>query len=329
MEKLWAVVLAAGEGKRMRSRLPKVLHPICGRPMLSYILKSAVQLTDNVVIVVGHGASQVMETAGDQWQYVHQESQLGTGHAVMETLDKLPAEGTLLILCGDTPLLEAEHLKNLLQSKNKNAAAVATTVLQNPSGYGRIIRDDKGLVEGIVEDKDASPAEKQIKEINTGTYCFDLALLRQYLPRLSTDNAQNEYYLPDVLAMIYQDNLGIGAYCIEDYRVGLGINNRVQLAEAAFLVREKVNLKLMEEGVTIIDPDTAYIDCDVAIGPDTVIGPNCVIEGNTVIGELCRIGPGSHLVNATVNDRAIVEHSVIKNRTVTSGSGIAPFSYLY
>ncbi|MFO7952820.1 MAG: NTP transferase domain-containing protein [Bacillota bacterium] len=328
MSKLWAVVLAAGEGKRMRSRLPKVIHPICGRPMLNYILESAAELTGNILIVVGHGASQVIETTNDNWQYVHQENQLGTGHAVMETLGELPREGTLLVLCGDTPLLESVHLKKLLDSQGTNAAAVATTVLQNPYGYGRVVRDGNGLVEKVVEDKDAALAEKEIREINTGTYCFDLNLLRRYLPHLNTDNVQKEYYLPEVLNMFYKDNLGVGAYCIDDYRVGLGINNRVQLAEATSLVRVRINAKLMVDGVTLIDPATVYIDRDVLVGPDTIIGPNCVIEGKTTIGECCHIGPGTHLENATIKDRAVVEHSVIRNRVVQAGSRTGPYAYL-
>ncbi len=325
MKDLWAVVLAAGEGKRMRSRLPKVLHPICGKPMLHYIAESAAALTDNVLIVVGHGASKVMDTFGDKWKYVMQKNQLGTGHAVMEALSELPGDGALLVLCGDTPLMEAGHLQKLVDCLESGAAGVATTVLSNPAGYGRVIRDKQGLVKQVVEDKDASPEEKEIKEVNTGTYCFDIKLLRHYLPLLNTENVQKEYYLPDVLAMIYKDNLTVGAYCIEDCRVGLGINNRAQLAEAAFLMRDRINQDLMHAGVTLIDPGTAYIETEVEIGPDTVIEPNCILEGNTIIGEGCRIGPGAHLVDAKIGDRAIIEHSVVRGSSVGKNSRLGPF----
>jgi len=328
MQNLWAVVLAAGEGKRMHSRLPKVLHPLCGKMMLNYVLESAAALTTQVLVVVGHGALQVREAAGEKWDYVLQEEQLGTGHAVMEALKKLPKRGTVLILCGDTPLLEEGYLRQLLAQSVKKAVAVATTIMPDPTGYGRIVRDQNGQVERIVEDKDASVEEKEINEINTGIYCFDLNKLRDYLPRLNTDNIQKEYYLPDVIAMMYRDSQGVGSYCIEDYRVGLGINNRVQLAEAVKLLQKSINRSLMLNGVTVVDPDSTYIDCDVQIGPDTVLMPNTVIEGGTVVGKACRIGPGSHLVKAVVKDQAVVRHAVVSDSTIERGSLVGPFTWV-
>ncbi len=328
MKQLWALVLAAGEGKRMHSRLPKVLHPLCGKKMVDYILESAAELTENVIIVIGHGALQVKEALGDQWSYVLQKRQLGTGHAVIQALKVLPQTGTLLVLCGDTPLLEASYLRQLLSLHEQYAAVVATTMVPDPTGYGRVIRDHNRLVARIVEDKDASKKEKEICEINTGTYCFDIEILRNYLPLLTTDNTQNEYYLPDILSLIHQDGLSVGAYCIGDYRTGLGINNRIQLAEAASIIQKKINHSLMLSGVTIDDPDSVHIDGNVKIGSDTVIRANCVIENGTVIGEECLIGPGAHLSEAFINNNAVVQYSVVKKSTIESGAVIGPFAYI-
>ena len=325
MNQLWALVLAAGEGKRMNSELPKVLHSLCGRPMLSYITGSASELTDNVLIVIGHGATRVREFYKNKYSFVTQEQQLGTGHAVLQSLDDLPSEGTLLILCGDTPLLTAQHLKSLIEHHNENAVTVATTNLPEPYGYGRVIRDDSDKVKCIVEDRDASKQEKRINEINTGTYCFDLRLLREYLPRLSTDNAQQEYYLTDVVSMLYKDVYNTGAYLIDDYRVGLGINNRAQLAEAAVLMREKINHKLMMQGVTMVDPGCTYIDVDVTIGPDTTLLPNCYIEKGSTVGRGCLIGPNCHLKGVKVHENAVISQSYLEGVTVKARERIGPF----
>ena len=328
MKQPYAVVLAAGEGKRMHSVLPKVLHHLCGRPMIDYILESAAVLTDHVLVVVGHGASQVKAALGEKWRYVLQEEQLGTGHALMQALDDLPAAGKLMVLCGDTPLLEAGYLQNLLGYCDHRAAAVATVVLNNPAGYGRIVRNSDNFVERIVEERDATNNEKNITEINAGTYCFDLALLRHYLPRLSADNAQKEYYLTDVISLMHRDGHQVGAYQIDDHRVGLGINDRSQLAAAAAMLREKINDTLMISGVTIIDPGTAYIDYDVEIGPDTEIGPNCIIEAGTVIGSACKIGPGVHLRRAVIKDGVSLEQAIIEEAVVDSSSRIKPYSII-
>ena len=325
MNQLWAVVLAAGEGKRMNSELPKVLHPICGRSMLDYITGSAAELTDNVLIVIGHGASRVREQFKNKYSFVLQEQQLGTGHAVLKTLDNLPPEGTLLILCGDTPLLTSQHLDSLIKEHHDKAVTVATTILPDPSGYGRIIRDDSRRVKCITEDREATQEEKEINEINTGTYCFDLRLLREYLPRLSTDNAQQEYYLTDVVSLLYRDGYKTGTYVIDDYRVGLGINNRVQLAEAAMLMREKINKDLMMQGVTMIDPANTYIEHDVRIGTDTTLLPNTTLEKGTIIGKGCLIGPNSHLNGVKAEDKTVIRQSYLKEITVKAGKTIGPF----
>ncbi len=328
MNNLHALVMAAGEGKRMHSHLPKVIHKVCGRPMIGYILDSALSLTDQVLIIIGHGAEQVKTALGSEWSYVFQEKQLGTGHAVMQAMGHLPLQGTLFVLCGDTPLLEAKYLHKLLEHHHKQAATIATVFLPEPAGYGRIVRGTGNSVRAIIEDKDASETEKAICEINSGTYCFDLKILREYLPQLTTDNQQSEYYLTDVIAMMNRDGHQVSAYQIDDYRVGLGINNRVQLAEAASLLRKRINYDLMSAGVTMIDPDSTYIDYNVKIGPDTEIGPNCIIEGNSVIGSQCRIGPGVHLRQAVLGDQVSIEHAIIDGVAIEKGRQIAPFTVI-
>jgi bifunctional UDP-N-acetylglucosamine pyrophosphorylase / glucosamine-1-phosphate N-acetyltransferase len=326
MKQLYAVVLAAGEGKRMHSRMPKVLHSLCGKPMLGYIMESAAELTKRILVVVGHGASQVQAAMSDKWHYVLQKEQLGTGHAVMQALKELPQEGTLLVLCGDTPLLESGYLRHLLDHQEQRAAVVLTAILPDPEGYGRIIRTPGGLVERIVEEKDASEEEKRICEINTGTYSFNLKLLRDYLPALTTDNVQNEYYLTDVIALMGKEGHKVGACLIEDYRVGLGINDRLQLAEAEALIRKRINTRLMLKGVTLVDPDSVYIDYDVQVGTDTVIKPNCVIEKGSVIGSECSVGPAVHISRSVLKDGVVLEHSVVDDSVIESGVRLDAFT---
>lgn len=326
MEELRAVILAAGEGKRMCSSVPKVLHPLCGRPMLNYILDSAAAVADDPIIVIGHGASLVRESIGPQWSYAVQEEQLGTGHALMQALPQLPEEGRLLVLCGDTPLLEKRHLEQLIREHNDNAATVMTTELADPSGYGRVIRDSDGSVLRIVEESDASTAEKEVREINSGTYCFDLKLLRCFLPRLSSENAQQEYYLPEILTLMREQGYRIGAYRIDAWPVALGINDRCQLAEAAAIMRERINRSLMRQGVTMIDPSSTYIDYDVRIGADTVIWPQTLIEGRTVIGSGCRIGPAVQIINAEIHDEVMIRQSTVEESVLETAVRVGPFA---
>jgi bifunctional UDP-N-acetylglucosamine pyrophosphorylase / glucosamine-1-phosphate N-acetyltransferase len=328
MEQLRAVILAAGEGKRMHSRLPKVLHRLCGRPMLEYVLASAAALTPDIIIVVGRGASLVRQTVGSKWCYVRQKKLLGTGHAVLQAVDHFPASGKVLVLCGDTPLLESGCLENLVEQSRGLAGVVVTAELPQPHGYGRIIRGDEGLVESIVEEKDASKQEKEINEVNTGTYCFDLALLKKFLPRLSRDNAQGEYYLTDIVALLKDEGYRVGAELVDDFRAGLGINNRIQLAEAEMILRARINRRLMSGGVTMLDPSSVYIDSDVKIGQDTIVGPNCVIEKGTTIGEECRIGPGVHLSEAVIGHHVVIQHAVIKACVVEDERQVGPYIFL-
>ncbi|HOL17190.1 MAG TPA: bifunctional UDP-N-acetylglucosamine diphosphorylase/glucosamine-1-phosphate N-acetyltransferase GlmU [Bacillota bacterium] len=328
MGQRWAVVLAAGEGKRMHSQLPKALHPLCGRPMLDYVLHSAAAAAGKVIVVIGRGAAQVQAAMGPRWRYVLQERQLGTGDALMQALPLLPEEGQLLVLCGDTPLMGEDHLQGLLKAHDSNAATIMTAVLPDPTGYGRIIKDSAGRVSRIVEERDASVSEKQVSEINTGTYCFDLTLLKRFLPRISADNAQGEFYLTDVISLLTESGYRVGTYQLDDYRIGLGINDRAQLAEAAVVLRAHINRQLMLQGVTMVDPDSVYIDYGVRIGTDTVIWPQTVIEGDTEIGKSCTIGPGSHIKNARLGDYVVLRQSVVENCVLDDGATIGPFAFL-
>lgn len=326
MGKLYAVILAAGEGQRMRSAVPKVLHPICGRPMLSYILDSAVAVGGDPIIVIGREAPLVRERIGSRWKYVLQMEQLGTGHALMQALPQLPAEGCVLVLCGDTPLLQKEHLEQLLREHSDNAATVMTAELADPSGYGRVIRDRDGFVRCIVEESDATAAEKEVREINSGTYCFEISALRKFLPRLSPDNIQREYYLTDILFLMKEQGYPVGACLVDNWRAVQGINDRCQLAAAARIIRERINSSLMRQGVTLLDPATTYIDYDVKIGPDTVVLPQTLIEGATSIGSGCRIGPGTQVIGAQLHDGVTVRQSVVEESVLERGATVGPFA---
>ncbi|HHW74373.1 MAG TPA: bifunctional UDP-N-acetylglucosamine diphosphorylase/glucosamine-1-phosphate N-acetyltransferase GlmU [Firmicutes bacterium] len=328
MGELQAVILAAGEGQRMRSAVPKVLHPLCGRPMLCYILDCAAAVAGEPLIVVGHDADLVREHIGPRRRYALQEKQLGTGDALMQALPQLPREGRLLVLCGDTPLLEKEHLEQLLRAHGDNAATVMTTRLSDPTGYGRVLRDPGGLVQRVVEEGDASAAEKKVCEINSGTYCFDIKLLRRFLPRLSPENVQREYYLTDILAVLREQGHPVGACTVEDWQVALGINDRCQLAEAAAVMGARINRSLMQRGVTLVDPSTAYIDYGVEIGADTVILPQTLIEGATTIGAACRIGPATQIIDAQIGDGVTVRQSVVQGSILESAAVVGPFAHI-
>lgn len=328
MKQLSVVVLAAGEGKRMRSAHPKVLHPLCGRPMLNYILESASALTEQIFIVIGHGAALVQETLGSAWKYILQEKQLGTGHAVLQALPELPDSGNLLVLCGDTPLLETGHLQGMLNQHGTAGATVMTARVPDPFGYGRIVRESRDQLEAIVEESEATGEQKAINEINTGAYCFDLQLLNRFLPMLKENNVQQEYYLTDVISLIKNHGYPVQTYQLDDYRVGLGVNDRCQLAEAAAIWRQRINRELMIKGVTIIDPETTYIDYGVEVGPDTVIWPQTVIEGASVIGSWCQIGPGTHLRQAILKDGVTLRHSVVEESLIESRAIVGPFAYI-
>ena len=306
MANLTAVILAAGKGTRMKSKLPKVLHKVGGHPMLEHVMDAAeaAGCRDNVV-VIGHGAELVRELVGSRARIALQAEQLGTGHAVLQAADTLQDfTGTVMILCGDTPLLEAEELKKFYAEHVKSGAAatVMSAMMEDPFGYGRILRDANGDVAGIVEQKDASEEQKLIKEINTGNYCVEAPLLFEVLRTLGNNNAQGEYYLTDVLAKLRAMGKKVGGVVIADSEMIMGVNSRRQLAEAESVMRRRILEKLMDEGVTVMDPTSTFIEKSVKIAPDTTIYPYTWLQGETVIGEDCEIGPNVRLENVKVAD---------------------------
>ncbi|CQR51112.1 bifunctional UDP-N-acetylglucosamine diphosphorylase/glucosamine-1-phosphate N-acetyltransferase GlmU [Paenibacillus riograndensis] len=330
--KRMAVVLAAGQGKRMKSKLYKVLHPVCGKPMVGHVLDT-VKATgcQRTVVVVGHGAEKVKAYVGQDAEYVLQETQLGTGHAVKQAKDLLGGEaGTTIVICGDTPLVTAETLEGLmaLHEGQSAAATVLTAVMDQPAGYGRIIRGEDGGVQKIVEQKDCTPEEAAVNEINTGTYCFDNAKLFAALDKVTNSNNQQEYYLTDVIGILRAQGDIVLGYQAHDAAESIGVNDRLALSEAESLMRQRINRQHMLNGVTIIDPASTYIAADVVIGADTTLYPGTVLKGKTVIGEDCIIGPSSEIENCVIMNGAEVKHSVLNQAQVGARTSVGPFAYL-
>lgn len=332
MAKRYAVVLAAGQGTRMKSKLYKVLHKVCGKAMVEHVIDQVeVAGVDKVVTIVGHGADAVKETIGNRSDFVLQEEQLGTGHAVLQAKDILANEtGTTLVICGDTPLLTGETLNNLLKHHEEEGAkaTILTAHAENPFGYGRVIRNNEDLVEKIVEQKDASEAEAQVTEINTGTYVFDNQALFQALSQVTNDNSQGEYYLPDVIEILKKQSEIVTAYQMDHMEEALGVNDRVALAEAAQMMKKRINEKHMRNGVTLLDPMNTYIEADVIIGSDTIIEPGVVLKGQTIIGEDCFIGANSEIRDSKIGDRVKVVSSNIEETTMADDSNVGPYSHL-
>lgn len=332
MNKCFAIVLAAGQGTRMKSKLFKVMHPVMGTPMVEHVTNAARHAgVDRVIAVTGVGAEVVQEHMGDQCEYVFQEEQLGTAHAVMQASDLLADQkGTTVILAGDTPLLTADTVRALIEQHEKEGASatVLTAMAPDPAGYGRVIRGSDHSVDRIVEDKDATPEEKAVQEINTGTYCFDNQLLFEALQEVDNDNAQGEYYLPDVVSILKETGQLISAYVLEDMDEALGVNNRVALAEASQLMRDRINQRHMENGVTLIDPEQTYIEPSVQIGADTVIEPGVYLKGDTVIGEDVVIGMNSEIKDSQIADQVQITHSVIDSAKISQGATVGPYARL-
>ncbi len=332
----YAIVLAAGKGTRMRSSKPKVLHEILGKPMINRVLHAIDQAgIENKYIVVGHGADMVKEVITDSSKIVLQEEQLGTGHAVMVALKTLQEDvkelnnSTVLVTCGDTPLIRAESLKEMLEAHAASQAAVTvmTTKVDNPTGYGRIVRDGDAIG-AIVEQKDANDEEVLIDEINVGTYCFDLAFLVEQINSLDTNNAQGEFYLTDLLKIAHQNGLTTRAYILENPDDSLGVNNRVQLARATKLLQERINEAWMMNGVTMQDPDTIFIEDEVQIEQDVFLEGNIHLVGNTLIKHDAVIEADSRITNSTIGEYVCVKQSVIKDATVGAHTTIGPFAQL-
>lgn len=296
-----SIILAAGKGTRMKSELPKVLHEIMTKPLLGYVIDSVQDLCEENIVIVGYKADEVKEFVSKNYnnaKTVLQKEQLGTGHAVASALNELSGyTGDVIILCGDTPLIKAETLKEMIETHKKDNSdlTVMSAIVDNPTNYGRIIRNSDNSVNSIVEEKDATPEQKKINEINAGIYCLNWAKISPFLSDLKANNAQKEYYLTDIVKEANENNLKTSVYIIKNNTEIYGINSRENLAHAAEILRDDVNKKLMESGVTIISPETTWISKDTEIGQDTVIYPSCVIEGKNKIGKNCKIGPFAHI----------------------------------
>lgn len=332
MSKRYAVVLAAGQGTRMKSKLYKVLHPVCGKPMVEHVVDQISTLdVDKVVTIVGHGAEKVQERLAGKSEFVKQEEQLGTAHAVLQAKAALAEkDGVTLVVCGDTPLIEASTMEALLKyhHEKRAKATILTTVIEDPTGYGRIIRDDLGIVEKIVEHKDATEKEQRISEINTGTYCFDNKALFEALEKVSNDNVQGEYYLPDVIKILKDSDEVVAAYRMESFEESLGVNDRIALAEASKLMQRRINENHMRNGVTLVNPESTYIDINVKIGQDTVVEPGVMLRGDTVIGDDCVVTSGSEIVNSIIGERVHIRSSSIFESKVGDDVQIGPYAHL-
>ena len=316
----------------MQSKLYKVLHKVCDRTMVELVLDSLNDLEmQEVITVVGHGAERVKEVLGNRTKFVLQAEQLGTAHAVKVAKDELKdKEGTTIVMYGDTPLIRPETINSMLDHhENTNAkATVLTAIADNPFAYGRIIRDVNGKLVKIVEEKDATEQEKKIKEINSGIYCFDNKLLFEMLEKVKNDNNQGEYYLPDVLGLIREQKEIIETYLCDDFDETFGVNDRVALAYAENVMRNRINTKHMLAGVTLVDPTNTYIAPNAVIGRDTTIYPNVTIKSNTVIGEDCQIKPNSYLENAQIGNGVKVLSSTISDSKIGDYTSVGPYSHI-
>lgn len=327
--RITAVILAAGEGKRMYSKLPKVLHKVCGLPMVEHVVNCARELgCAEPVVVVGHGADQVKETIKTV-KFVMQEQQKGTGHAVMMA-DQYIDDNDILVLYGDTPLVSAKKLKEMYHfHKNGDyGVTVLTADLDNPAGYGRIVRDDNDLIDSIIEDKDADAEVKKIREINSGMYFFKGTELKKALKKLTNNNAQGEYYLTDALQIIKKEGQKIAAFKTEDPAEIMGVNNKLQLLEASDIMRSRIMEAHMLAGVTIIDAKNTYIDKTVKIARDVTIYPGSILEGSTVVEEDCVIGPNTKISNSILDKGVVAQNSVIMDSKIGEGTSVGPFAYL-
>ena len=344
---LSAIVLAAGEGTRMKSSRPKPLHVLCGRAMVLHILDALAELPlDRAVVVVGHAAERVAKTLTEQAkpdlpiEFVEQHVQRGTGDAVAVALTAFPddladadpeaEDGDLLVVPGDTPLLRPQTLAALVKAHRQSdaAATLLTAVLQDPTGYGRIVRGKDDRVRRVVEHKDATPEERAIDEINTSIYCFRRSVLAPALRRLTPDNAQGEYYLTDVIGVLHDAGYNVVSMVAADAMETAGINDRAQLAIAEAELRDRTNDKWMLQGVTMLDPERTYIDATVELAKDVTLFPGTVLQGRTVVEEGAEIGPDTRLVDCTVRSGAVVEQTVGRLAEIGAGATVGPFASL-
>lgn len=335
MNNIYGVVLAAGQGTRMKSSLPKVLHKVCGKELISHVLDcmNAAAKMQKLIAVVGNGSELVIrhiEKYGNT-EYVFQEKRLGSAHALLQAEEKLKnLNGHLIVMCGDTPLVKARTIKELLRwhIRMENSATVLSGKVKNPFGYGRIVRNSDGVFTEIIEEKSASEEQKKIDEINSGIYCFDLKVLWDALKKVDNKNNKKEYYLTDVISILNNDGYKTGAICLADEKEILGVNDRVQLAEADEIMRKEINVEHMKNGVTIVDTASTYIDKDAVIGQDTIIKPNTHIEGKTKIGKNCVIGPDTTIMSCKIEDDVFITCSYIENSQIKKNVKIGPYAHI-
>lgn len=328
------VILAAGKGTRMKSRVPKVLHEVAGFPLIDHVLRAAAALDPaSTIVVVGHGSELVEERLGERpgLQFARQQPQLGTGHALLQAEPALRGRaGTLVLLSGDVPLLRPGTLRDLVahHEAQRAAATVLTAILDDPAGYGRIVREG-GRIASIVEHRDASAGERAIREINTGIYAFDLLPLFDSLREIGTDNAQGEYYLPDLVTVYQARGLPVETLAVDDAREVMGVNSRKELAEVAAILRNAKSEALMAAGVTIVDPATTWIGPDVTIGADTIVHPGVYLEGRTSVGERSVIHSGVRIVDSEVGGGVTINNfCVIVESRIRDGAKVGPFAHL-
>ena len=323
-----SIILAAGKGTRMKSEKPKVLHEIYGKPLLGYVLDCVNGITDENFVIVGHHAQEVEDYVKSNYnnaKTILQSPQLGTGHAVSMACDELKNyEGLILVLCGDTPLIQQETITKFVEfhKQNNSDITVMSTIFENPTNYGRIIREPDNTLKCIVEEKDATSEQKAVKEVNAGIYCLNWGKIKQAFSELTSNNAQGEYYLTDIIAWGKKKALNVNAYILENNEEIFGINSRINLAQATKILTKRVLNNLMTNGVTIVDPDSTWISPDTEIGQDTIIYPSTYIEGKNKIGKNCKIGPCAHLRggvevwdNVKLGNFVEVKKSVIKSNT--------------
>ena len=322
------IVLCAGKGTRMKSEKAKVMHEIMGQPMSKYIYDIAKEISNQKpLFVVGYKKEQIEEYFKDNVDYIEQSVQMGTGHAIMITKDYINEEDNVLILCGDTPLIKKETIKRLIDENSKKDAVILTSIVDNPYGYGRIIKDNKGNFDKIVEEKDATNEQKNIQEINAGMYLVKGNLIKENIEKLTNDNSQKEYYLTDLFELLKKQNKDIATFLIDKQEI-LGVNSRVQLEEARRIIQDRINLFHMENGVTLINPSSIYIENDVVIGRDTVIYPQNLIAGNTKIGENCIIHSENKILNSIIKDDVVIKSSFIEDSFIDEKTTIGPYAHL-
>ena len=332
-----AVILAAGKGTRMKSETtPKVLHEIMGKTLLGYVLDNVKNFVSEEFVIVGHHADEVEKFVKDNYENakpVLQSPQLGTGHAVSMVCPALENfAGLVLILCGDTPLVREETLKKFVEfhKSNNSDLTVMSTIFENPANYGRIIREADNSLKCIVEEKDATPEQKAVKEVNAGIYCLNWGKIKSAFGQLKSNNAQGEYYLTDIISWGKEQNLNVNAYILEDSDEIYGINSRLNLAEATKMMNRRNLEKYMVNGVTIVDPDSTWISEDTEIGQDTIIYPATYIEGKNVIGKNCKIGPCAHLRGGVeiVDNVKIGNFVEVKKAKISSNTNVGHLSYI-